>query len=263
MISYQAGQTAKSAARFRTTTFICGTLLLVVILAVACGDKSDNSTLPTFLGAPTPAPTEAQIQDSRDVLPASTLTVVPVVQVAPPTNDPPATSETSKPAPASGRPSSPAAIAIAPTPEFATDPATASFVPDSIKLELGDQTQSVRITATGIDPRVNAFQLHLLHSSSVTIESISCLGPFDGGFVVGPAPVSDGALVGCAVIGTIQETSGEVMEIVLKRNAPGSAEVAIRESNDPGDAFFSEFVWAGDESGQQGIVGTGVLTVRD
>ena len=64
-------------------------------------------------------------------------------------------------------------------------------------------------------------------------------------------------------MGSVEQTSGEVMELILKRTAPGLAEVAIRESDDIGDAFFSEFVWSGDESGEQGIVGLGSLTVRD
>ena len=183
-------------------------------------------------------------------------------EVAPLTNAPAATDEASKPAFASELPSFVTSNKVAPTPGPSMN-VTARFVPDNIILKLGDETQPVRIEATGIDHRVNGFQIHLLHPTSVVIESISCLGPFEGAIGLGPALLKDGTLVGCVLFTSADHTTGDVMELVLKRTASGQAGVTIGEIDAVDDASFSEFVWSGDEAGQQAIIGVGPLTVRE
>jgi hypothetical protein len=238
-------------------------ILSAVMFVIACGSGSDDGPLPTFASPPTITPVVAQVQDTRDVSPVLTPTVEPPGQIGSPTIAPATASDASRPSPASGSGSDVMPGTVAPTPVFMISPVAARFVPDNIKLELGEETQAVRVEVTGIDSRSNGFQLHLLHPTSVIVESMSCLGPFEGGFVLGPAPLDDGTLVGCALLSSVDQTTGEVMELILKRTAPGLVEVAIRESDDIGDAFFSEFVWSDDESGEQGIVGVEPLTVRD
>jgi hypothetical protein len=205
---------------------------------------------------------DALVQDSRDISPAPAQADVTAGQVAPLTNAPAASDVASKPAPASEPPSGVTSSNAAPPLGSSTN-VTARFVPDNIILKLGDETQPVRIEATGIDHRVNGFQIHLLHPTSVVIESISCLGPFEGAIGLGPAPLEDGTLVGCALLASADHTAGDVMELVLKRTTSGQAEVAIGEIDPIDDAFFSEFVWSGDEAGQQAIIGVEPLTVRE
>ncbi len=253
MIRNRAGLAIKTVRQIRQTAFLYGALLSAMLLVIACGGNSADSPLPTFASPPTVTPVVVQ-----DAIPA-TLSTAPADDPLPTATAGSVASATSD----SGVPTVQAVTVIAPTPEFAAPAVTANFVPDSVKLGVGDDLQTVRITASGIDPRANGYQVHLLHPENIEIESISCVGLFDGGFALGPAPLDDGALIGCAVLGVIGETAGEVVELVLKRKSAGEAEISIRESSHEGDAFFSEFVWPGDEPGQQAILADGVLTVTE
>jgi hypothetical protein len=77
-----------------------------------------------------------------------------------------------------------------------------------------------------------------------------------------------GGLIGCAKLGAIEQTSGEIVELSFKRISSGEAWIGIRNSEDPGNEFFSEYAWDGGaivgiDPGVQQIMGVGTLLVTE
>ncbi|NQW16388.1 MAG: hypothetical protein HQ478_02775 [Chloroflexi bacterium] len=262
---------AVQTARLVQRLMVVSVLLVAMALVIACSSDAGELLLPTFASPPTTTPIPA-VPDSPRASPRqlspdgateptvareSVRTVVVTEKGADSDSD-----ET----PVVAREPNLSRATPYPTPIVPLEPVVVRFSQEEVALENVGDTAIIRLEADGIFPAANGFQLNIMHADSVVIRSISCLGIFEGAFVVGPVPMDGGSLFGCVILGgTVGVTGGAISEINLERIAAGTADLVILEAAVSGEAFDSYFVGLDEVYGlyEQDIEGANSLMVTD